>query len=46
MAGLNEFQASNDEVLESVSGGQCGSSGCKCGAPMIGDPLSQRKFHY
>jgi hypothetical protein len=46
MAKLNEFQALNDEELDSVCGGQCGSFGCKCSAPMIGDTLSQRKFGY
>jgi hypothetical protein len=44
MTRLNEFQALNGEELDSVSGGQCGSSGCKCSAPIIGDTLSQRKF--
>jgi hypothetical protein len=46
MTRLNEFQAWNDQELDSVSGGQCGSSGCKCSAPAIGDTLSQRKFDH
>lgn len=45
MAKLNEFQALNDEELDSVRG-QCGSSGRKCSAPIVGDTLSQRKFDY